>query len=106
MGETLDTNGAYVETSKDTMKNFAFGFQIEGDAKGRRYWYYNCSLNRPTTASATIEASKEPQTETLTIKAMPRSTDKLVRIFIEKTDDNTAVYNSFLSSVYETPTSI
>lgn len=106
MGETVDTNGAYIETSNDKFKNFAFGFQIDGDAKNRKYWYYNCSLTRPTTASATIEESKEPQTETLTIKAMPRPSDKLVRIFIEPNDSNTATYNAFLSSVYETPSSI
>ena len=106
MGETVDTNGAYIETSNDKFKNFAFGFQIEGDQKGRRYWYYNCSLTRPNTTGATIESSKEPQTDTLTIKAMPRSTDKLVRIFIEKTEENTATYNSFFTTVYETPSSI
>ena len=106
MGETVDTNGAYIETSSDTFKNFAFGFQIEGDERGRRFWYYNCSLTRPTNAGSTIEASKEPQTDTLTIKAMPRGTDKLVRIFMEKTNDNTAVYNSFFTTVYQTPTSI
>ena len=106
MGETVDSNGAYIETSGDTFKNFAFGFQIEGDVKARKYWYYNCSLTRPNTTGATIEASKEPQTDTLTIKAMPRGTDKLVRIFIEKTEENAATYNSFFTSVYETPTSI
>ena len=106
MGETKDSNDAYLETSADTMKPFAFGFQVEGDIKARKYWYYNCTLNRPTTSGATIEATKEPQTETLTIKAMPRATDKLVRAFIEKTDDNTAAYNGFLTSVYTTPSSI
>lgn len=106
MGETQDSNGAYIETSNDTFKNFAFGFQIDGDAKNRKYWYYNCSLTRPNTTGATIEESKEPQTDTLTIKAMPRATDKMVRVFIEPNDDNTATYNSFLTSVYTTPASI
>lgn len=106
MGEHVDTNGAYVERSSDSFVNFAFGFQIEGDEKARRFWYYNCSLTRPTNAGATIEESKEPQTDTLTIKAMPRATDKIVRVFIEKSNDNTAVYNSFFTSVYETPSSI
>lgn len=106
MGETVDSNGAYIETSNDTFKNFAFGFQIEGDVKARRFWYYNCSLTRPTNAGATIEESKEPQTDTLTIKAMPRGTDKKVRVFIEKTDDNVSVYNSFFTQVYETPASV
>lgn len=106
MGEHKDTNDVYIETAEDKMKNFAFGFQIEGDQKARRYWYYNCSLTRPNTEGSTIEASKEPKTDTLTIKAMPRSTDKKVRVFIEPTDDNTAVYNAFFDSVYESQLSI
>ncbi len=106
MGETVDSNGAYIETSNDAFKNFAFGFQIEGDVKARRFWYYNCSLTRPTNAGATIEDSKEPQTDTLTIKAMPRSTDLKVRVFIEKTEDNVSVYNGFFTQVYETPASV
>lgn len=106
MGETVDTNGAYVETANDTYKNFAFGFQIEGDVKARRFWYYNCSLTRPTNSGSTIEESKEPQTDTLTIKAMPRSTDLKVRVFMEKTSDNETAYNGFFTQVYEPASSI
>lgn len=106
MGETLDSNGAYIETSDDKFKNFAFGFQIDGDATNRKYWYYNCSLTRPNTTGATIEESKEPQTDTLTIKAMPRLTDKKVRAFMELTDDNATAYNGFFTQVYETPASV
>lgn len=106
MGETLDSNGAYIETASDTFKNFAFGFQIDGDATNRKYWYYNCSLTRPTTESGTIEESKEPNTDTLTIKAMPRLTDKKVRAFMELKDDNATAYNGFFTQVYETPASV
>lgn len=106
MGETVDANGAYVETSNDTFKNFAFGFQIEGDERARRFWYYNCSLTRPTNSGSTIEESKEPQTDTLTIKAMPRSTDLKVRVFMEKTDENETAYNGFFTQVYEPTSSI
>lgn len=106
MGELVDDNGAYIESADDKFENFAFGFQIEGDQKGRRYWYYNCSLSRPNTTGATIEASKEPQTDTLTIKAMARLSDKRVRVFMEETDDNTAKYNAFFNSVYEAETTI
>ena len=101
LGETIDNNGAYVENAEDTNTGFAFGFQINGDKANRRFWYYNCSVSRPTTASATTEASIEPQTDTLTIKAMPRSGDKKVRVFMEKTDLNTTAYNGFFSQVYE-----
>ena len=102
LGETVDSNGAYVETANDTSVGFAFGFQVNGDKANRRFWYYNCSVTRPTNTNATIESSITPQTETLNIKAMPRSGDKLVRVFLEKTDDNTAVYNAFFDSVYST----
>lgn len=105
MGETSDSNGAYLETADDKFENFAFGFQIEGDQRGRRYWYYNCSLTRPNTEGSTVESSIEPKTDSLTIKAMARLTDKKVRVFIEKTTDNADTYNSFFSNVYEVETS-
>ena len=105
LGETTDSNGALVESANDTIKNFAFGFQIEGDKQNRRFWYYNCSLTRPANNGATIEASITPQTDTLNMKAMPRLTDKKVRVMLEKTEENAATYNSFFSTVYEVETS-
>ena len=105
LGETTDANGALVESADDTIKNFAFGFQIEGDKQNRRFWYYNCSLTRPANNGATTEASITPQTDTLNMKAMPRLTDKKVRVMLEKTEENAAAYNSFFSNVYEVETS-
>lgn len=101
LGETIDANGALIENSTDRAKGFAFGFQIEGDKKNRRFWYYNCSLTRPTTESNTIEATITPQTDTLTIKAMPRLTDNAVRAFMEESETNTQAYNDFFTQVYE-----
>ena len=106
LGETVDTMGAYIENAEDKFAGFAFGFQINGDANNRKYWYYNCSLTRPTTQSATTETTITPNTDTLTIKAMPRLSDKNVRVYMEPDDDNTAAYNAFFSSVYEQAGSI
>lgn len=105
LGENIDSNGALIESADDKNVGFAFGFQIEGDQRNRRFWYYNCTLNRPANNGATTEASITPQTDTLDMKAMPRLSDKKVRCMIEKTDENEAVYNSFFTSVYETETS-
>ena len=105
LGETSDSNGALVESANDVNTNFAFGFQIEGDKQGRRFWYYNCSLTRPANNGATNEASITPQTDTLTMKAMPRLTDKKVRVMLEKSTENESAYNSFFTSVYEVETS-
>lgn len=101
LGETTDANGALVEDANVTPKGFALGFKIKGDAKDRKFWYYNCSLTRPSNNAQTTETSIEPQTDTLNIKAMPRLSDKKVKSLLEKSDDNTAVYNSFFESVYE-----
>lgn len=105
LGETTDSNGAFVEKADDTYTGFAFGFQIDGDQTNRKYWYYNCSLTRPTTNGATIEASKTPQTDTLNMKAMPRLSDKKVRVFMEPNEDNQTAYNGFFNAVYESVTS-
>ena len=101
LGETADTNGAMAESVNDTIKNFALGFQINGDRSNRRFWFYNVSAQRPSTASQTIEASKEPRTDTLNITASARLHDGKVKIFLEKSDSNTTAYNGFFEEVYE-----
>lgn len=105
LNEVVDSNGAFIESADTLPKPFAFGFQINGDKQNRRFWYYNCNLTRPANNGATTEASITPQTDTLTISAMPRLSDNKVRAMIEKTTDNAAVYNSFFTSVYETEVS-
>lgn len=101
LNEAVDSNGAHIEQADIDTNGFALGFQIQGDETGRRYWYYNCKAARPSNSATTKEASITPQTETVNITAAPRLTDSKVRVFIDKTDDNTNVYNNFFSSVYE-----
>ena len=101
LGETVDSKGAYIENKDDTISDFALGFQIEGDEVGRRFWFYCVSATRPSTASQTIETSKEPVTETLNITASARITDGAIKCFMEKTSGNTTQYNGFFSNVYE-----
>lgn len=105
LNEIKDTNGALIEDATKGTVGFALGFQIDGDAANRRYWYYNVMANRPSNNSSTIEASKDPQTETVDITAAPRATDKLVRAVMEKTEDNATAYNAFFTTVYETSVS-
>lgn len=105
LGETKDANGVLVENKDDVLSEFALGFRILGDTTERRYWYYECTPQRISTASGTIETAKNPQTDTINITATARITDGKVRAFIEDDGDNTATYNSFFSAVYETPVS-
>lgn len=100
-GETKDKNGAYIESATDVVKPFALGFQIEGDEKGRRFWYYNCTVSRPNNEASTTETSKEPATDSLSLKAMPRETDKRVRVLLPETTTNQEAYEDFFTTVYE-----
>lgn len=99
--EAVDSNGVHIEDADYDTVGFALGFQIDGDAANRRYWYYNVKATRPGNEASTIESSKEPQTETVDISAAPRIGDHRVRAMIEKTTENTTTYNSFFSTVYE-----
>lgn len=105
LGETTDSKGAMIENKDDTISDFALGFQIEGDSKNRRFWFYNVSATRPSTSSQTIETSKEPITDTLNITANARITDGAIKVFMEESSSNTTQYNGFFSSVYEKITS-
>jgi phi13 family phage major tail protein len=100
-GEKKDSNGALIENVSDTFTPFAFGFQIEGDEKGRRFWYYNCSCSRPKNEAKTMESSKEPSTDSITINAMARETDGKVRALLTETTENKTAYDSFFNEVYE-----
>ena len=101
LGEKTDSNGALIESTDDTISDFALGFQINGDKSNRKFWFYNVSAQRPSTSGKTIEASKEPTTDTLNITANARISDNKVKVFMEETADNKAVYASFFESVYE-----
>lgn len=105
LGQYKDANGAFIENAGDTLSDFALGCQFEGDSKGTRYWFYQCSVSRPSVASQTIETSKTPVTDTLNITITARISDKAVMAKMENTDDNTTAYNGFFSTVYEKVTS-
>lgn len=101
LGEKKDKNGALIESSDVEISPFALMYQIEGDQSGRRCVYYNTTVSRPSSEASTVEESKEPKTDTLSITTGPRSTDKKVRAILERTDENATVYDDFYKSVYE-----
>lgn len=101
LGETLDTKGMYVERSTDSLSEFALLFQFEGDDKATRHALYRCVASRPQVAGATKEESVEPQTETLTITAMPRINDQVVKARCPYTASTTSSYATWFSAVVE-----
>lgn len=101
LGQTEDTNGALFESADDTTARFALMGEIDGDVKKRRFVYFDCTATRPGSEMNTIEESKEPQTDTVSITMSPRSTDKSIKAVIEPTTENQAVYDTFFTKVYE-----
>lgn len=101
LGEKKDKNGALIESSDVEIAPFALMYQIEGDQSGRRCVYYNTTVSRPSSEASTVEESKEPKTDTLSITTGPRSTDKKVRAIMERTEENGTLYDNFYKSVYE-----
>lgn len=67
LGETKDTNGVLIENSNVEAKEFALGFQIDGDTEPTLFWFYNCTATRPNVEAKTASDSKEPDVDKLTI---------------------------------------
>lgn len=80
LGEVLDaTGGYYTEKADATTAEFALLFQFEGDESATRHCLYRCTASRPDVSGQTKESSIEPQTESITITAMPRINDNVVK---------------------------
>ena len=101
LGRTADTNGAIFENADDKIARFALMFQGQGDAKNRRWIFFDCTASRPSRENNTKEESIEVGTETMTITMSPRSTDKAVMAYIEPNETNQDVYDAFFKKVYE-----
>lgn len=101
LGETLDAKGMYVERADDTQTEFALLFQFEGDENATRHCLYRCVASRPEVNGSTKEESIEPQTETLTITAMPRINDDVVKARCPYTASSSSSYATWFSAVVE-----
>ena len=101
LGQSEDTNGALFESSDDINARFALMGEIEGDAKKRRFIYYDCTAARPSAEMNTIEDTKEPQTDTISITMAARSSDHVIKAVIEPNETNQDVYDTFFTKVYE-----
>lgn len=98
LGETLDANGAYFEHAGGTNVEFALLFQFEGDDKAIRHAFYRCTASRPDTAGQTTTDTVEPQTETITITALPRVNDHLVKA---RCPEGATAYSGWYTAVVE-----
>ena len=101
LGRTVDKNGAIFENADDKTARFALMFEGQGDAKARRWIFFDCTATRPSRENNTKEESTEVTTEKISITMSPRSTDKAIMAYVEPSEENKKVYETFFTKVYE-----
>lgn len=77
-GFAEDANKVIVEDANVEPTAFALLFQIDGDSTNSLYVMYSVTAQRPAIASATNEASKTPQTQSLSMTAIPNENGKVM----------------------------
>ena len=107
LGYTEDNDKILVESSASMQQTtyFALLFQFEGDQRSIQHCLYKVSASRPDIASETTgeNGSIDPQTETITITAVPRvDADKYIHIQTQEST-TTAVVEAWYTAV-PTPT--
>ena len=98
LGYEKDKNGAIVEKVDGRGKNYAMAFEFDGDVEKTRHIFYNVSSSRPGVAGKTKEETKEPSTDTLSLKAMPSRDSGIVKAKINQSQE--AVYDDFFTTPY------
>lgn len=90
-------NGNLVEIVNAEVVTFALGFELQGDAKARRTWFYLCTASPINEATKSKADSVEANSISLTITARPIAIDTdnyTTHITASKGDAN---YATFLS---------
>lgn len=109
LGFVRDANGVLFEDAEAVSKTFALAFEFDGDVNKTRHILYNCRASRTDFGSSTIEETAEPQTQTLTITAIPMAftVNNEKKLFVKakanQTDSGTQ-YSAWFNQVY-TPAS-
>ena len=107
LGYVEDQDKILVESSSafKTVNYFALVFEFDGDQRETKHCLYKCSASRPDIASQTTGegGTTDPQTETLTLTAVPRvDEDKYIHIQTQETT-SMAVVTAWYTNV-PTPT--
>lgn len=101
LGWRIDTNGLLIESSDAMQKEFALLYQVIGNAKNKRYVFYDCKAGRPAENHASKSDKNEAQTQSLPLTVLPVEVNgsNIVKGVIELNDTNEAIYNDFYSKV-------
>lgn len=91
-------DNVYTENATKNVVPFAMTFEEEGDQTGTKFVLYNCTATRPSRSLATVEESKEPTTQTLSISAAPLKDGNVMAMTSDET--TVSVLNDWHTDVY------
>ena len=92
------TSKVLTESAGTQPVSFALLYQIDGDASEQLYCLYNCTGTRPGIGSTTNTDTTEPQTQSSSITAVPRSDGKVLARTTASTP--TATASAWFTSVF------
>lgn len=93
-----DEKNVYTENASKNVVPFAMTFEEEGDQAGTKFVLYNCTATRPSRNLATVEDSKEPTTQTLSVSAAPLKDGNVMAI--TSADTTVEVLKDWHTDVY------
>lgn len=102
LNQIIDENGVLVEDAAATGTEFAMAFEFEGDKNKKRIIFYRCTAGRPDVGSSTKEDNIEPNTQEISITAVPRLDNHYVKASIA--DATSSAYNSWYGATPYEPT--
>lgn len=106
LGQEKDADGVVYENADNKIARFALLFQAQGDTNNRRFCFYDCTASRPSKEATTKEDTIAPNTETVTITMNPRTSDRMVKCYIDETVENKTLYDAWFNSVHEKSASV
>ena len=106
LGQEKDSDGVVYESADDKNSRFALLFQAQGDDKNRRFCFYDCTASRPKRDAKTKQENIDVGTDTVAIKMNPRSTDRMVKCYIDETVENKTIYDAWFEHVHEKNASV
>ena len=102
MGFEKDQNNNLIEVVNHRNKTFALAYELQGDSKSRRVWYFLCTASPVSDATKSKAESIEPNSVSLNITA--RSIEvgnySVIRTIAKFGDTN---YQTFFSAVPSLP---
>lgn len=93
-----DSDKVMIENASKNVVPFAMTFEEEGDQMGTKFVLYNCVATRPSRSLATIEESKTPTTQTISLSAAPLKDGNVMAM--TTADTTVAVINDWHTDVY------